>query len=93
MNKRSLYLALGILCLLSLLRIGMSAKLATTGADLAKIESETKKLLYENQYYDEQISELTSFSHISQEAKVQGYIPQTKAISLIQDSIVNNNSF
>jgi len=95
MNKRTLYLTLGILLSLSLLRIGMSAKLATTGAELARIDSETKFFLYENRYYEEQISELSSFRHINVKAKAEGYIPATKIVSLIQEEVpvALNNSF
>lgn len=82
MKKRPILLIFILVVVLALAKIFLSAKLATTGAALAQIESQTQELGQKNLLLEEQMLDLSSLSRISSEAARLGLRKTDKILSL-----------
>lgn len=82
MKRKAIAIIFILVFVLALAKIFLTAKLATAGADLAKIESDGQNLTERNQLLEEKVVELSSLSRISQEAAKLGLAKAEKVISL-----------
>lgn len=71
--------------ILGVVKIVMTAKLATTGAQLALIQSEEYNLASQNLAYTEKIAEASSMRRIASEAERLGFVRTERIISLTPD--------
>lgn len=71
--------------LLSLTKVLMSAKLATTGVELTQIANQSQDLTSRNRQYEELITGKSSFQRISSEATKLGLEPSKKIVNLASE--------
>lgn len=78
MNKNAFFLIFSLVFALAVVKIVLTARLATTGVKLAKIETTSGQLIQENRILSEGITENSSLVKISSEAARLGFIKGTK---------------
>ena len=63
----------------------MTAKLATTGVDLALIQTQANDLNSQNLEYSEEITKASTMKQIASEAKRLGFVKVERIVSLTAD--------
>ncbi len=82
MKRKSIFFIFLIVFILGVAKIFLTAKLATTGVDLAKIEKETTQLTDQNLFIEEKASEFSSLTRVASEAGKLGFLPVERMVSL-----------
>ncbi|MDP3888760.1 MAG: hypothetical protein Q8Q24_01815 [bacterium] len=83
---KNTYLIIFILVFtLALAKVLLTAKLATSGTDLAKIEVQTQQITGENRQLKEEIVSLSSLNRIASEAAKLGFNKTGKVVTLGPD--------
>ncbi|MDP3954844.1 MAG: hypothetical protein Q8Q15_00585 [bacterium] len=85
MKRKTVILIFLMVLVLGVVKIVMTAKLATTGADLALIQSEEYNLAAQNLVNMEKIAQASSMRRITSEAERLGFVKADKIVSLTPD--------
>ena len=72
MKRRTVFLIVGLVLVLAVMKIFLTATLATTGVDLDQMRKEAKGMEEQNLLLKEEIASLSALSRISQEATKLG---------------------
>lgn len=85
MSKKIVLVIFGIIVILALTKIFLTARLATVGTKLAEIEIQTKALASQNCLLEEEIAEFSSLARISSEGAKLGFSQARKVVSLTSE--------
>lgn len=82
MKRRTVFLIVGLVLVLAVMKIFLTATLATTGVDLDQMRKEAKGMEEQNLLLKEEIVSLSALSRISQEATKLGLRKSGNIVSL-----------
>ena len=82
MRRKTFWLILVVLLFLSLAKVLFSARLATSGTNLAQTEVKSQQLIDQNRVLNQEIIEHSSLIKISSEAAKLGLVKNEKVVNL-----------
>lgn len=86
MKTKAILLIFVIVFVLTLGKIFLAARLATSGVDLDQIENQSQKLTEDNFLLEESFLELSSLTRIASEAAKLGFSKTEKIVSLTSEA-------
>lgn len=82
MRRKTVFLIFMVVLFLAIAKIFLSAKMATVGGDLARVEKQKQVLGEQNRLLEAEIASSASLLRISQEAPKLGFLPRKEIVNL-----------